>query len=566
MEQIVECVPNFSEGRDREIIDTIANSITGVNDVELLDVDPGADTNRTVITFVGSPKGALEAAFIAIRTAAELIDMSKHKGAHARMGATDVCPFIPVSGITMDECIDLAKKLGKRIGDELGIPVYLYENAATSPDRINLASVRQGEYEGLSEKLIKPEWKPDFGPAEFNPRHGATAIGARKFLIAYNININSRSQILAHNIALDIREKGRWLKDEKRKIVRDKNGKKLRKKGLLKACKAVGWFIDEYDRAQISMNLTDFDQSALHNAFEACEESAKKYGVRITGSELVGLVPLEAILEAGRFYLKKQGLSTGIPKKMIVNTAIQSLGLNEITPFEPDEKIIEYKILKGKSLKLVDMTCIDFSDELSIDSPAPGGGSVAALCGSLGASLVSMVANLTQGKREFKHLKSDMISAAILAQKYKDAFLIDVDKDTDAFNELMSCFSLPKKSSEQKEIRDQAIENATQNAIRIPFNVLARCLEVLDIAEIVALNGNPNSVSDAGVAVLTTSAAGEGAYMNVVINLESITDRTFADEIKSKSKKLREKLHKRSAEVAEIIYDKLNIKSPVVSA
>ncbi|MCD4654243.1 glutamate formimidoyltransferase, partial [bacterium] len=464
MNKVVECVPNFSEGRDIAIVNQIADSIRAVDGVELLDMDPGADTNRSVFTIVGSPEDVSEAAFQAIATAQRLIDMSKHSGAHARMGATDVCPFVPVRNMSMDECVELAHALGKRVGEELKIPIYLYEYAATTPSRRNLAKIRSGEYEALPEKLKKPEWKPDYGPAEFNRRSGATVIGARKFLIAYNVNVNSRNQRLAHNIALDIRERGRWVRNANHKFARDEKGNRIRKEGMLKECKAVGWYIDEYDRAQISMNLTDYEITPVHVAFDACCESGKKYGLRITGSELVGLIPLEAILAAGRYYLKKQDQSTGVPEKILVETAIQSLGLSEITPFDPQEKIIEYRLAGDKSKKLVGMSCSDFTDELSIDSPAPGGGSVAALCGALGAGLTAMVGNLTADKREYSAVQETMFDIAAEAQQLKDAFLRDVDLDTDAFNKLMDCFAMPKSNDEQIQERQKAITDATKLA------------------------------------------------------------------------------------------------------
>ncbi|MBN1354673.1 glutamate formimidoyltransferase [bacterium] len=560
MERIVECVPNFSEGKNKATIETISRSISQISGVELLDVDPGADTNRTVVTFVGNPDAAAEAAFRAIETASKLIDMSKHHGAHPRMGATDVCPFIPVSGLSIEDCIELARKLGRRVGDELGIPVYLYEYAASVADRRNLADIRKGEYEGLPEKLIDPEWKPDFGPSRFNPQTGATVIGVRKFLIAYNVNLNTRSRRLAHNIALDIREKGRWLKDDDGKIMKKDGSGKIRKEGLLKECKAVGWYIDEYDRAQVSINLTDYDITPPHLAFDTCVRVAQQYGLRVTGSELVGLIPREAVLRAGRHYLACQGMSTGIPEKMIVDTAIQSMGLNEITPFNPREKIIEYRIAKSESSKLVGMTCRDFVDELSTDSPAPGGGSVAALCGSLGAALSAMVANLTVEKKGFETIRETMIKTADSAQALKDEFLRDVDRDTSAFNDLMTCFGLPKSTSEQREHRDAAIEKATRSAIMVPLNVLNRTLDVMNLTKTVARNGNPNSISDSGVSALAALAAGEGAYYNVIINLENVRDESYADEIRSQADAARFQLHTRAAEISEIVTGKLKIK------
>ncbi len=558
MERIMECVPNFSEGRDLKIIQSITDAISAVAGVELLDVDPGADTNRTVVTMVGSPEQVVEAAFQAIKTASRVIDMTKHKGAHARMGATDVCPFVPVRGLTMEECVAFAHQLGERVGRELSIPVYLYESAATTPERQNLADVRKGEYEGLANKLKDPAWQPDYGPAEFNAKSGATIIGVRKFLIAYNVNINSRSRRLAHNIALDIREKGRWLRDDKGKIVK-KDGKKQRKPGKLKNCKAVGWYIDEYDRAQISINLTDYEVTPPHLAFDVCESLAPNYGVRVTGSELVGLIPLEAMLMAGRHYLTKQGLSTGIPEKQIVETAIQSLGLNELSHFDPKEKIIEYRLAGNASEKLVDMQCNAFADELSTDSPAPGGGSVAALCGALGAALAAMVANLTVGKKGFENVKPEMITVAEKAQQLKQELLDLVDRDTDAFNHLMTCFSMPKKTDEEKSARLAAIEQATQQATNIPLRVLELCVKIIDLAELTAQKGNPNSLSDAGVAVLSAQTGGEGAFLNVIINLQGITTQEFSDSVRSRALSLRKQLRQRGEAVLTEIYAKLDV-------
>jgi len=559
MIKLVECVPNFSEGRDEKIIEKISNAITSVDGVDLLDVDPGAETNRTVVTIVGAPDNVVEAAFRAIEAASKLIDMSKHQGAHARMAATDVCPFVPVSGMTMDDCVALAKRLGERVGSELNIPVYLYEEAAASPERQNLANVRQGEYEGLEKKLAMPEWAPDFGPARFNARSGATVIGARKFLIAYNVNVNSRSRRLAHNIALDIRERGRFQRDANKKFVRDENGEKVRKPGLLKACKAVGWVIPEYDRAQISINLTDFEETPPHRAFDACEERAGKYGLRVTGSELVGLIPLDAMILAGKHYLKKQNLSCGIPERMIVQTAIQSLGLNEITPFIPDEKIIEYRIAKKDKQNLVSMTCTEFTDELSSDSPAPGGGSVAALCGALGAGLAGMVANLTDEKKGYEDSKAFMSEIAEKGQTLKDAFLADVDRDTDAFNHLMACMGLPKSTKKDAAARTDAIRQATIDVTMIPFGVLERSLAVVELAKAMAEKGNPNSISDAGVGICSAQTAGMGAFLNVFINLADLDDPDLVEEIKNKALALRDALLKNSEEALDIVFKALNI-------
>ena len=447
---IVECVPNFSEGRNRAVIDEIARAIRDVDGAALLDVDPGHATNRTVVTFVGGPEPVLEAAFRAIETAKRLIDMSRHRGEHARLGATDVCPFVPVSGISMEDCAQLARRLAKRVGEDLGIPVYLYEHAASRPERRNLADIRKGEYEGLAEKLADPEWTPDFGPAVFDPRTGATVIGAREFLIAYNVNLNTRDRRLANDIALEVREAGRAKRDTSGEIVRNPDGTPVKVPGRLKAFKGVGWFIAEYDRAQVSINLVDYKVTPPHTAFDVIVEEAHRRGLRVTGSELVGLIPLEAIVLAGRHYLKKQGKSTGIPMRQIVETAVQSLGLRDLGPFDPDEKIIEFRLaqdLKGK--RLVDRTVAGFTDELSSESPAPGGGSVAALCGSMAAALASMVANLTAGKPGSAG-KEEMIVVAEEAQTLKDALLDAVDADTEAFNRLLAANRLPPEEIARK--------------------------------------------------------------------------------------------------------------------
>ncbi|MCI0470163.1 MAG: glutamate formimidoyltransferase, partial [Candidatus Aminicenantes bacterium] len=441
MNKIVECVPNFSEGKDLSIIEKITDEIKKIPGVMLLDVDPGKDTNRTVVTFAGSPEGVLEAAFQAIKKAAESIDMSKHHGAHPRMGATDVCPFVPVSGVTMQECIEIAGKLGRRVGDELDIPVYLYEEAASCEERRSLAYIRQGEYEALPEKLKKEEFKPDFGKPIFNKKAGATVIGAREFLIAYNVNLNTKREALATKIANRIREKGRTVTDEA-------TGKKEQVPGTLKAVRAVGWYIDEYQMAQISVNLLNYKITPLYRVFEEAEKFAGEFGIRITGSELVGLIPLEAILEVGRHYLEKQGSSTGVAEKELIRIAVQSLGMSEVAEFIPEQKIIEYRFKKKG--RLASMDIYNFVDELASNSPAPGGGSVAALNGALSAGLSSMVGNLTYVKKEFKDVRDEMIAVSTRAQQLKDFFTEAVDTDTDAFNKIMACFSMPKNSDEEK--------------------------------------------------------------------------------------------------------------------
>ncbi|MFQ6092211.1 MAG: glutamate formimidoyltransferase [bacterium] len=526
MAKLVECVPNFSEGRDKSVIDAIAGAIRSVNDVKLLDVDPGEDTNRTVVTFIGSPEGVVEAAFQAIKKAAELIDMSQHRGAHARLGATDVCPFVPVSGVTMEDCVALANELGQRVGEELSIPVYLYEEAAREPDRKNLATIRQGEYEGLPEKMADPHWKPDFGPAAFNPRSGATVIGAREFLIAYNVNLNTRDRRLAHDIALTIREAGRAKRDGAGKIIRDEKGKAVKIPGKLRACKAVGWYIDEYRLAQISINLVNYKVTPPHVAFEAIREEARVRGLRVTGSELVGLIPKEAMLMAGRYYLQRQGKSAGVPEEELIRVAAHSLGLAEVSPFDPRQKIIEYQF-EAEPEVLVRRSVREFVDEVSTDSPAPGGGSVAALIGALAAALSSMVANLTHGKREYEGVRDLMEEAACRAQHHKDLLLRSVDTDTAAFNRVMEAYGLPKRTEEERAGRLSAIEAATKEAAGVPLTVMGTALEVLMLAKEVAEQGNLNSVSDAGVSALAAKAAIDGAALNVQINLGSIEDREF---------------------------------------
>jgi glutamate formiminotransferase/formiminotetrahydrofolate cyclodeaminase len=527
MRKLVECVPNISEGRDRRVIDEIVRQAAETEGVTLLDVDPGADTNRTVITFVGNPDAVVEGAFRLIRKAAELIDMSKHTGAHPRQGATDVCPFVPIAGMTMDDCVALAHRLGRRVGEELGIPVFLYEYAATRPERKSLADIRVGEYEAWPEKLAKPEFKPDYGPAKFLPRTGGVIIGAREFLIAYNVDLNTRDRNFAHQIALDIRETGRLKRDGEGNVARDGEGGKQRQVGLLQACRAVGWYIDTYGKAQVSINLTDYHVTPLHVAFDTCREVAARYGLRVTGSEIVGLVPLEAMRLAGRHYLKKQGRWAGVPEKELVHIAIHSLGLNDVAPFKAEEKIIEYAV-KESGPSLVAMSCRDFADELSSDSPAPGGGSVAALCGALGASLAGMVAVLTRGKPGYEAQQAELEAVAAKAQLLKDEFLLDVDRDTDAFNALMTAFRMKKKTDEEKAARDEAIRIATEEATRVPLGVLERSLSALALAGIVAEKGFQSSLSDAGVGALVARACAEGAFYNVMINLRGLAPSEFA--------------------------------------
>ena len=556
MLKLVECVPNFSEGRDKAIIDEIAKAITATAGVKLLDVDPGADTNRTVVTFIGTPEGVKDAAFNAIRRAQELIDMRKHKGAHARMGATDVCPFVPVAGVTMDDCVEIAKAVGKRVAEELGIPIYLYENAASRPERRNLATVRQGEYEGLAEKLKDPNWKPDFGEAIFNPRSGATCVGAREFLIAYNVNLNTRDRRKARDIALSIREAGRAKRDENGKIVRDENGKAIKVPGRLKFCKATGWYIDEYAMAQVSMNLTNYKVTPPHLAVEVCREEAQKRGLVVTGTELVGLIPKEAMLVAGRYYLEKQGKCPGQPEKELIRVAAQSMGMSEVAPFDPKEKIIEYQFADDEG-SLRKMTLCDFADELSTDSPAPGGGSVAALSGAMSASLAVMVANLTHGKKGYTEHNAAMSEVALAGQPLKDEFLRTIDTDAEAFDSVMAKMRMKKKTPEEKAERDRAIQEATKDATLVPLSVLRKSLDALKLAKTVAEKGNVNSLSDAGVSALMGYAAAESAYMNVLINLAGIDDTDFVTKTRDEAEELLAVAKRLSESVRKSVLDKL---------
>ena len=516
--QLIECVPNFSEGRNLDIIKQITDEIETVDGVRLLDVDPGADTNRTVVTFVGEPQNVIDAAFLAIQKAEQLIDMRNHSGAHARMGATDVCPLVPVSNITMEETSDWAEKLAEKVGTDLNIPIFLYEHSAKSKERSNLADIRAGEFEGMGDKIKLPEWTPDFGPAVQHETAGTTAIGARQFLIAYNINLNSMDKKIATDIALDIREKGRFKRDENGKVIRGEDGKILRVPGKLNACKAVGWYIDEYKQAQISMNLVDFTVTPPHIAFEECRKQARKRGVRVTGSELVGLIPLESMLEIGNFYLNEQQRSQGVPENEIINIAVKSLGLDEIAPFDPKEKIIEYQI-NPEYGELASSTVYGFANELSTDSPAPGGGSVSALVGSMGAALSAMVANLSIGKKGFEDKYQSMNELAVKSQFLKKDLLQLIDKDTDSFNDVMAAFRLPKKTDEHKLERNNAIQDATKNATMIPFEILEKCISGLEFALLIAKEGNPNSITDAGVAGESLMAGARGAFLNVKINL-----------------------------------------------
>jgi len=544
MEKIIECVPNFSEGKDMVLIGKITDEIRSVEGVVLLDVDPGKDTNRTVVTFAGSPEGVAEAAFLSIKKASELIDMSKHKGAHARMGATDVCPFVPVSGVTMEDCIEVSKKVGKRVGEELGIPVFLYANSASTPDRKRMPDIREGEYEALPEKLKRKDFVPDFGKPVFNSRSGATVVGARGFLIAYNINLNTKETKTANKIAKRIREKGRVVKNKE-------TGEKKAIPGLFKGVQGMGWYIDEYNMAQVTVNILDFNESPLYKIFDESERLAAEFGARVTGSEMVGLIPLKALLDAGIHYLKKQGSSTGVSEKEILRIAVQSLGLNEVSEFNIDERIIEYRFRKPGNL--VSMKIDEFIEELSSNSPAPGGGSVAALCGALSSSLSAMVGNLTVGKLKYKNVREKMITISESGQELNRIFIDAIDRDTIAFNKIMDAFSLPKKDDKEKKIRDKAIKDATIEATMIPFSVLERAKDAAELALEVASSGNTNSLSDSGVAGLTSMAAAAGAYYNVLINLEGIDDQSFVEKMKKDSSEIISDVKKLTDKVSEIL-------------
>jgi len=555
--KLVECVPNFSEGRDREKISAITKEIESTPQVTLLDVDPGESTNRTVVTFIGTPEGVKEAAFKAIKKASEVLDMSQHTGAHSRIGATDVCPFVPVTGVTMEDCVQLAHELGERVAKELNIPVYLYEEAAQKPERRNLATIRIGEYEGLPEKFKDPEWAPDYGKPVFNPKTGATVIGAREFLIAYNINLNTRDRKFAHEIALNIRERGRAKRDKEGKIIRDENGKAITVPGKFKEIKAVGWYIEDYGIAQISINFTNYKISPPHIVFDEVRKEAEKLGLRATGCELVGLIPKEAMLMAGRYYLEKQGKSTGIPEEELIRTAVLSLGLNDVSPFEPEKKIIEHQFKEVEN-SLLDLNLREFANELSMDSPAPGGGSTAALSGALSAALSSMVSNLTVGKKEYEDVQKDVKKFAVSAQDLKDEFLRAVDLDTTAFNKVINALKLPKKTDEQKKEKARAIEEASQEATLVPLGVLEKSIEALKLAKDTALKGNRNSLSDAGVAGLMAQAAAEGAYYNVKINLPGLEDADFKSKTKKQAATLVKKARILGDELREIIEKELN--------
>lgn len=531
MKQLIECVPNFSEGRDLNIIKQITDQIETVEGVRLLDVDPGKATNRTVVTFVGEPAQVIEAAFLVIKKASEIIDMRQHSGEHARMGATDVCPLIPVANISMEETVLFAKALAKRVGESLDIPVYLYESAASKPERRNLATVRAGEYEGLPTKLQDPNWQPDFGPATFNAQAGATVIGARDFLVAYNINLNTTSTRIANAIAFDVREAGRVKREGHPvlgKVVNDEKGEPVRIPGTLKSVKAVGWYIEEYGFAQISMNLTNINVTSVHMAFDEVVRAAQERGVRVTGSELVGLLPLRCMLEAGRYHLAKMGRSEGVSDEELIQTAIRSMGLNELGAFDPKKKIIEYLMAPVGHDRLVNMDLKAFANETASESPAPGGGSISAYAGVMGVSLAAMVANLSAAKRGWEEQTSYFSDVAVRAQKLKDALLYKVDEDTRAFDAIMSAFALPKSTDFETKARTQAIQEATKIAIEVPLQTMQLAFSGFEIVEAMIEKGNPNSITDAAVGALCIRTAVYGAWLNVKVNLSGFKDQTYA--------------------------------------
>ena len=608
-DKLIECVPNFSEGQNKEIIKQITNEIEKVEGAKLLDVDPGFDMNRTVVTFIGSPEAVKTAAFNSIKKASELIDMSKHKGSHPRMGATDVCPFIPVSGITTEECIELSKEVAIKVGDELGIPVYLYEKSATKPERENLAIVRQGEYEALEEKLKKPEWKPDFGPQKFNAKAGATVIGVREFLIAYNISLNTREALHATDIAFELREKGRSARavsngpfyyksteilkyengnypcgnddqfsgksiDETIKHCKDVHkydlvellelngvdsqkpeGKSVKVPGKFKHCKAIGWMVPNYDRAQISINLTNYKVTSMHHVLEETRRLAMQRGLVVTGSEIVGMVPYPALLETGKFYLKQQHRSVGIPIKDILYTAVQSLGLNDVSEFKIEERVLG--LPKNIDTALVEMKLTDFVDEVSRESPAPGGGSIAALAGALGVSLSSMVSNLTANKRGSEEVDKILNDAAEECQQLKELLVKAIDEDTNAFNAYMDARRLPNKSVEEQKTREEAMQTGLKQAVMVPLNTAKQSFRAIEIAEVVAKNGNPNSITDVGVGAQSAYTGVLGGIYNVLINLKDIKDEKFVDEMRKTCAILKEKAQKELGQVLSFVENKL---------
>jgi len=561
MKKLIECVPNISEGRDARIINEVSSIVETVEGVKLLDVDPGKATNRTVITFVGEPDPVIEAAFRLIKKASELIDMSKHSGEHPRFGATDVCPLVPIANISMEETVIYAHKLGERVGTELGIPGYFYENAAKEEKRKNLASCRQGEYEGLLNKLVDPEWVPDFGPAEYikAKTSGATAISARDFLVAYNINLNTTSPRRANAIAFDIRERGRVKREGNTitgKILKDENGDPISIPGTLKSVKGIGWYIEEYGIAQLSLNLTNISITSMHKAFDEASEKARIRGIRVTGSELVGLVPLNALLDAGKHYLIKQQRSTGVSDAELIKIAVKSMGLDDLKPFVPKEKIIEYKISEGKT-QLIDLNLTQFADQTSSESPAPGGGSISAYVGSLGVSLGTMVANLSAHKRGWDDRWEEFSDWADKGMEYQKQLLALVDEDTNAFNRIMDAFGFPKGNDQEKSIRKEAIQEATKYATEVPFKIVEISFKSMEIMMAMAEVGNPNSVTDAGVGALCARAAVRGALLNVKINAGGLDDTAWANDIISRGNKIQDQAEKLEVEIMKVVESKL---------
>jgi len=555
MQPIIECVPNFSEGNDLNIIKQITDQIETVDGVRLLNVDPGKATNRTVVTFVGHPEAVIEAAFLAIKKAGELIDMSKHKGEHPRMGATDVCPLIPISNISMEETAKFAQRLAERVGKELQIPAYLYEAAQPDKSRNNLSVIRAGEYEGFFKKIKQPEWKPDFGPAEFDAKRGGTVIGARDFLVAYNINLNTTSTRRANAIAFDVREAGRNVVDSSA----GSEGVKINKPGTLKSVKAIGWYIEEYGVAQISMNLTNINTVPVHIAFDEVCKKADARGIRVTGSELVGLVPLKSLTDAGKYFLQKQQRSTGVSEKELIKIAVKSMGLDELSPFKPEERVIEYLLKNKADSILVNMTLTDFADETASESPAPGGGSISAYVGALGVSLATMVANLSSHKKGWDERWDEFSDWAEKGEQYKNELVKLVDADTKAFNQVMSAFGLPKSTEEEKATRSKAIQEATKFAIEIPFKVMHASYDSMEVIKAMAEIGNPNSVSDAGVGALCARTAVMGAFMNVRINASGFDDKNFVTDVLNKGREIENKTIALEKEILKVVNEKIGV-------
>jgi glutamate formiminotransferase/formiminotetrahydrofolate cyclodeaminase len=548
--QLIECVPNFSEGNDLNIIKQITNEIESVEGVRLLNVDPGKATNRTVVTMVGEPGPIIEAAYLAIKKAGELIDMSKHKGEHPRMGATDVCPLIPIANITMEETAKYAQQLAKRVGEELNIPVFLYEAAQPDTTRNNLSVIRAGEYEGFFKKIKEPQWKPDFGPAEFDAKRGGTVIGARDFLVAYNINLNTTSTRRANAIAFDVREAGRNI---------EVDGKKVNQPGTLKSVKAIGWYIEEYGVAQISINLTNINITPVHVAFDEVCNKATARGIRVTGSELVGLIPLKAMTDAGKYFLQKQQRSTGVSEKELIKIAIKSMGLDELGPFKPEERIIEYMLNDKNSNRLVSMTLTDFANETASESPAPGGGSISAYVGALGVSLATMVANLSSHKRGWDDRWQEFSDWAEKGEQFKSDLLKLVDADTAAFNKIMEAFALPKATDAEKAARAQAIQNATKYAIEIPFKVMETSYESMEVIKAMVIGGNPNSVTDAGVGALCARSAVIGAFMNVRINASGYKDKEFVNDVITRGAEIQTRAIAKEFEIIKMVNEKIGV-------